>query len=557
MPEVGDTVAHYTLEALLGQGGMGSVFLAQDRKLQRRVALKVLASDHDASARILKEARAAAALDHPGVVVLHEVGEDSGVCYIAMELVQGRTLRAAMADASIPRETRLRWLREIASILGAAHERGVVHRDIKPENVMVRDDGSLKLLDFGIARRRPAGTDPTATTQPLTTATLTERGLLLGTPFYMAPEQLRGAPVDGRSDQFAWAVLAHEVLTGALPWRGGDDLLATIAAVLTDPADEAPLRAAGVPAPFRAALLRALQKNPDERFPTMHALLAALDAPPASPSPPSLSSSRPTSMPASSLSSSRPPSTPASSPPPSPLASTVSHAAPKGSSTTHAARYSTAELRAVLSLAIDRQAESDQGRGRYSFDELLEAAREVGVQDAVLREASRELRQSGASPGGASPGGAALAEDDSFQVWKRRQRRGFLRHLGAFAMVNLAFLILGVMVGAIFPMLIPGLFWAIGVGIHGINVLTSDEDEWREKQQKRARRGGHRRSAAVEEGAALLLQTSADRRLRVAPPAKVRVEAQTPPVRQEHEDDALAQEAEAALEDRRRGQRRG
>jgi serine/threonine-protein kinase len=347
------------------------------------------------------------------------------------------------------------------------------------------------------------------------------------------------------------------VLTGALPWRGGDDLLATIAAVLTDPADEAPLRAAGVPAPFRAALLRALQKNPDERFPTMHALLAALDAPPASPSPPSLSSSRPTSMPASSLSSSRPPSTPASSPPPSPLASTVSHAAPKGSSTTHAARYSTAELRAVLSLAIDRQAESDQGRGRYSFDELLEAAREVGVQDAVLREASRELRQSGASPGGASPGGAALAEDDGFQVWKRRQRRGFLRHLGAFAMVNLAFLILGVMVGAIFPMLIPGLFWAIGVGIHGINVLTSDEDEWREKQQKRARRGGHRRSAAVEEGAALLLQTSADRRLRVAPPAKVRVEAQTPPVRQEHEDDALAQEAEAALEDRRRGQRRG
>jgi len=228
---------------------------------------------------------------------------------------------------------------------------------------------------------------------------------------------------------------------------------------------------------------------------------------------------------------------------------------------TQAARYSTAELRAVLSLAIDRQAESDQGRGRYSFDELLEAAREVGVQDAVLREASRELRQSGASPGGASPGGGTAAgmvlADDGFQVWKRRQRRGFLRHLGAFAMVNLAFLILGVMVGSIFPMLIPGLFWAIGVGIHGINVLTSDEDEWREKQQKKARRGGHRRSVAVEEGAALLLQTSADRRLRVAPPAKVRVEAQTPPAPQEHEDDALAQEAEAALEAPRRGQRRG
>jgi serine/threonine-protein kinase len=510
MPDIGDTLAHYTLEALLGQGGMGSVYQALDHKLQRRVALKVLTGDQDASARVLREARAAAALDHPNVVVLHEVGEAQGACYIAMELVQGRTLREAMADPAYPREARLRWLDEIARALDAAHRRGIVHRDLKPENVMIREDGSVKLLDFGIAQRRPvAEADPTGPTHRVTSGTLTGKGLLLGTPFYMAPEQLRGGPIDGRVDQFAWAVLAHEVLTGALPWRGGDDLLAVLASVLTDPVDEEPLRAAGLPAPLRAALLRALAKDPDRRFPSMKALLDALDAP---------------------VTTAPPPSAPPRRAPAAPLA--------------RSARYSTGELRAILARAIERQAESDQRQKHYSFDELLEAAREVGVDDQILQEASRELHQSGAPP---------AAPDGGYLLWLKRRRRGFVRHLGAYAMVNLALITFGLLVGSVFPMSIPGIFWAIGLGIHGIHVFTSDEDEWREKQQRKGRRRAPRPPPSVEEGATLLLQTSEARRLRVAPPRQLRVDPGTAPTL--GEDEALALEEVAATPGAARRQR--
>jgi serine/threonine protein kinase len=159
MLKPGDTFERYTIDAAIGQGGMGCVYRAHDSRLDRRVALKVIsegaAARGDADARLLREARAAAALDHPNAVSIFDVGELDGSPYIVMELVSGRTLREAVGDASTPVATRAAWLGDVARALAAAHRRGLVHRDVKPENVMVRDDGVVKVLDFGIARRAP------------------------------------------------------------------------------------------------------------------------------------------------------------------------------------------------------------------------------------------------------------------------------------------------------------------------------------------------------------------------------------------------------------------
>ncbi len=245
----GDTFERYTIEALIGQGGMGCVYRAHDPRLGRRVALKVISegfTSSDASARLVREARAAAALDHPNAVAIFDVGELAGAPYIVMELVEGRTLRRAVGDATAPIPTRVAQLADVARALAGAHKRGLIHRDIKPENVMVRDDGMVKVLDFGIARRAGGSVDPEGSTQAPALTTLTAEGLKLGTPVYMAPEQIRGDALDGRADQFAWGVLAYELLAGRLPWRGAGDALAVMASVLTDPADRAALEQAGV-----------------------------------------------------------------------------------------------------------------------------------------------------------------------------------------------------------------------------------------------------------------------------------------------------------------------
>src|SRR6186713_948665 len=216
MLKAGDTFERYTIEALIGQGGMGCVYRAYDPRLDRRVALKVISQDSApaaANARLVREARAAAALDHPNAVAIFDVGEFGGAPYIVMELVEGRTLRRAPGDAALPVPTRVAQLADIARALAAAHKRGLVHRDIKPENVMVRDDGMVKVLDFGIARRTGGTVDPRSATEPAL-QTLTVEGVKLGTPVYMAPEQIRGDELDGRTDQFAWGVLAYELLAG-------------------------------------------------------------------------------------------------------------------------------------------------------------------------------------------------------------------------------------------------------------------------------------------------------------------------------------------------------
>jgi serine/threonine-protein kinase len=445
MLKPGDTFERYTIEALLGEGGMGAVYRARDAKLGRNVALKVIAdrsANTEADARLIREARAAAAIDHPNAVSIFDVGEHEGAPFIVMELVEGQTMRLAVGDASLPMTKRTAQLADVARALACAHRRGVVHRDIKPENVMVRDDGMVKVLDFGIARRTSAGVDPNG---PTTSAlpTLTVEGVKLGTPVYMAPEQIRGDALDGRADQFAWGVLAYEVFTGRLPWRGGD-ALAVMASVLTDPAEPTPLEEAGVPKAVQAAILRALAKRREDRFASMDDLLRALDG----------------------------------------SGEEEREPAPKGA--TEAQRFSTGEVREVLGKALDRQA-GKQASSKLGFEDLLAVAAEVGIDPESLREASRALRSPMVKVPDASAGELARV-DPAARAWMRRRRRAFMRHAGVYAIVNAALLVLGLVLLGMsehwWIWFLPGLGWGIGLLIHGLVALTANEDDWRHREEK-------------------------------------------------------------------------
>jgi serine/threonine protein kinase len=440
MLKPGDTFERYTIEALVGQGGMGCVYRAYDPRLDRRVALKVISeglAPAAANARLLREARAAAALDHPNAVAIFDVGELDGAPYIVMELVEGRTLRRAPGDTAPPVPTRIAQLADIARALAAAHQRGLVHRDIKPENVMVRDDGMVKVLDFGIARRMVGTVDPRSATQPAL-QTLTVEGVKLGTPVYMAPEQIRGDPLDGRADQFGWGVLAYELLTEKLPWRGASDALAVMASALTDPVDHLALERAGVSPAVARVVLRALEKRPDDRFASMDELRSALES--AGRGEPLVERAR----------------------------------AGSAVSTTMAQQFSTSEVREVLGHAIERQA-AKQGSIKLGFEDLIAIAAEVGVDVESLRDASRELRSRG--------GKQVTAHADAAQLdaWLQQQRLMFYRHAGIYAIVNAALLVLGLLLLTFTPWWVwclPALAWGVGLAIHGLIAFTSNEHDW-------------------------------------------------------------------------------
>ena len=291
MPNLGDSIDRYVIEATIGEGGMGRVYRALDPRLGRRVALKVLLAGRtneraraDAIARMMREARAAAAFNHPNVVAIHDVGEVDGNPFIAMELVSGSVLRDYIDNADVSNEQKLVWLLDVARGLGAAHRAGLVHRDVKPDNVMITTDGVVKILDFGIARRAESeapGVNGQAATAAANLPSLTAEGLMIGTPQYMAPEQLQGAPVDGRADQFAWGVMAWELFAGALPWgassKNGAQLVAAVLATPVRPlSDVVP----GIAADVNSAVARALSKSRDARFATMEDLLGALGGKP-------------------------------------------------------------------------------------------------------------------------------------------------------------------------------------------------------------------------------------------------------------------------------------
>jgi eukaryotic-like serine/threonine-protein kinase len=272
-PLVGRRLGHYEVRARLG-GGMSDVYRAFDARLGRDVVLKLLPlalAGPEQRARLDREARTLSALNHPHIVSIHDVGEAEGRAFLVTEYVQGVTLRAMLAHGPMPPATAVSVARQMALALDASHRAGVLHRDVKPENVMVRPDGLVTVIDFGIARAASGGPSPARD------ALDTVAGMTLGTPGYMAPEQIRGGAVDERTDVFALGVVLHEMLAGERPFRGdtpADGLAATLTQEPASLASADPL----LPDGLREVVGRALAKRPAERFASAREMGAALDA---------------------------------------------------------------------------------------------------------------------------------------------------------------------------------------------------------------------------------------------------------------------------------------
>ena len=250
----GTRIGSYVVVEELGRGGMGVVYLAEDQRLGRRVALKSLpasvSNSPELRQRLRREARAAATISHPGVAVVYALEEVDDHLFIASEYVSGETLRTAIARGPVPDERVRTIAMEMASALGAAHEAGVIHRDLKPENVLIKTDGSIKIVDFGIAQiETPESTR------------LTRAGAMLGTPAYMAPEQLLGGLVDARADIYAFGIVLSELLTGRHPLRSGN----------TPAMRDVPS------GPLAMVIARCVQADPAARFASARELLIALE----------------------------------------------------------------------------------------------------------------------------------------------------------------------------------------------------------------------------------------------------------------------------------------
>ena len=280
----GTKIGRYEIQSELGSGGMGVVYLALDTRLNRKIALKLLPADlmdnKDRLHRFEQEARAASALNHPNILTIHEIGTDKGTHFIATEFVEGETLRALiMMDAPMRPAAALDLAIQVATALKAAHDAGIVHRDIKPENVMLRKDGYVKVLDFGLAKlieteKDSDQADPDAPTQRVY---LTNPGVVMGTAKYMSPEQASGKPVDGRTDIWSLGVILYEMLTGAHPFEG-EMPTQIIARVLER--EPAPLaaRAPDVPPELQRIVSRMLAKERDRRYRNIRELLQDLKA---------------------------------------------------------------------------------------------------------------------------------------------------------------------------------------------------------------------------------------------------------------------------------------
>ena len=275
---VGQTVGHYRILDKIGQGGMGAVYRAMDLTLHREVALKFLpaesASDPAAQQRLLKEARAASRLNHPNIATVYEVAETNGIPFIAMELVQGESLKQTLQRGALTRAQLLDLARQIAEGLNEAHQAGVLHRDIKPGNVMLDSKGRVKILDFGLAMFAGKERTPGEAAETFITRTATQWSTG-GTVPYMSPEQLRGDPTDARSDIFSFGVLVYECLSGKLPFRG-ETSIDVLHAILRQPL--APLRsfAPDVTPEWERLVAQCLEKSPEQRLHSMQAVLGAL-----------------------------------------------------------------------------------------------------------------------------------------------------------------------------------------------------------------------------------------------------------------------------------------
>src|SRR5438445_1713337 len=282
----GTKLGRYEIRAKIGEGGMGEVYLAQDTKLDRKVALKILPADvaahPDRMRRFVQEAKAASALNHPNIITIYEIDETDSGHFIATEFIDGETLGARELRAPLKLGESLDIATKIASALAAAHAAGIVHRDIKPENVMLRHDGIVKVLDFGLAKLSEppavAGGPAVDTKAPTRANVKTDPGVVMGTAIYMSPEQARGLPVDARTDVFSLGIVLYEMIAGRLPFEGSNrnEIMASI---LSDKEPQPLTRySSEAPTELGRIVLKALRKNRDERYQTIKDLLLDLQS---------------------------------------------------------------------------------------------------------------------------------------------------------------------------------------------------------------------------------------------------------------------------------------
>jgi tetratricopeptide (TPR) repeat protein/tRNA A-37 threonylcarbamoyl transferase component Bud32 len=276
----GERLGPYEILAPVGAGGMGEVYRAFDTRLHRTVAIKILPhdklADADRKRRFLQEARAASALIHPNIVVLHDISSDRGIDFLVMEYVQGKTLKERIKAGALPAADVVRYGTQIASALTAAHAAGIVHRDVKPANIMVTPESQVKVLDFGLAKLSETlgiGLD----NDTRTIASVTEPGMVVGTVAYMSPEQTRGEPLDGQSDIFSLGCVLYEAATGRLPFQGPSTLAVMHEIATANPA--APTETNGdLPPEFDRVIERALAKDKQARYGSASEILEALKA---------------------------------------------------------------------------------------------------------------------------------------------------------------------------------------------------------------------------------------------------------------------------------------
>src|SRR5258706_14701523 len=275
----GQKIGHYEILSTLGRGGMGEVYLARDTKLSRKVALKVLpgafTQDQERLRRFEQEARATSALNHPNILTIFEIGENDGRHYIVTEFIDGQTLAQRIAPGPLKLGETLNIGEQIASALSAAHGAGIVHRDVKPENIMIRSDGIMKILDFGLAKLAQTQSLPSRPEDSTRVVVKTNAGVVMGTVAYMSPEQARGLSLDARTDIWSLGVVIYQMLTGSVPFSG-----ATSSDILVSILEREPRSlhsfSPEIPAELEWIVNKALTKDCDDRYQTSREVLTDL-----------------------------------------------------------------------------------------------------------------------------------------------------------------------------------------------------------------------------------------------------------------------------------------